>query len=283
MRLTLRQPLPDSSTHPEIVSLRTRSAQGKQLFDWHEHRFHEFTLVTDDKTEIGLPEGWSPAKPHTLFHYPPGFRHGARVGPGQSPRFWVVHFNLPTSGPVQIAHLSQDSAELGRWDLTRDQAETFQWMFLQVLNERSAGRDGHALATSAWLQIMLVTINRWVTRNEGPELNASTRPSPEVLRLWHLINESVGKPTEELAAIYNSPNYDSTRHAFRRTFGCSPREMLFRLRMEHAQNLLLESNLSIKEISERTGYARQHEFYRAFRRHVGCAPSEWRADPLVRR
>ncbi len=53
--------------------------------------------------------------------------------------------------------------------------------------------------------------------------------------------------------------------------------------MEHARNLLLESNLSIKEISERIGYARQHEFYRAFRRHVGCGPSDWRADPLVRK
>jgi len=54
------------------------------------------------------------------------------------------------------------------------------------------------------------------------------------------------------------------------------REMLLRLRMEQARNLLLESNLSIKEISERLGYARQHDFYRAFRQRIGCSPSAWR-------
>jgi len=51
--------------------------------------------------------------------------------------------------------------------------------------------------------------------------------------------------------------------------------------MQHAQNLLLESGLSIKEIAARTGYARQHEFARAFRQRVGLTPSEWRRSPFL--
>lgn len=268
---------------PQLVSLRTIATKGGETFDLHEHTFHEFTLVTDDQTFIGYKPGWLEAKPNTLIHYRPGERHGAWVSPVQRPRFWVVHFDLPPDDRFHLDSFRHESAEKRAWTLTASQVEMFQWMFLQLLDERSADREHQRLATSAWLQLLLVTVHRWALRRGGPETNVSIRPTPEVLRLWHMINEAVSKPNDELREIYASPNYDSIRHAFRKAFGCSPRDMLFRLRMEHACNLLLESSLSIKEISERIGYARQHEFYRAFRKHVGCAPSEWRANPLVRR
>lgn len=267
---------------PELVSLRNISAHGGEVFARHEHPFQEFTLVTDDQALIDHSTGWLETQPNTLIHYQPGERHGAWVSPKHSPRFWVVHFNLRRADRYFFPALREPAPGRRVWPLSPSQVETFQWLFLQLLDERSANRDYQRLAASSWLQLMLLTIQRWTSRTRGPETNVSIRPSPEVLRLWHTINDAVSKPNEELAEIYSSPNYDSLRHAFRKAFGCSPRALLLRLRMEHARNLLLESNLSIKEISERVGYGRQHEFYRAFRQHVGCAPSEWRANPLIR-
>ena len=101
-----------------------------------------------------------------------------------------------------------------------------------------------------------------------------------MLRLWHLVNAAVNKPNDELKELYAAPNYDSARHAFRKAFGCSPREMLQRLRMAHAKNLLLDSSLSIKEISIRVDYPQQHDFNRIFRRYSGMAPSKWRTNPI---
>jgi two-component system response regulator YesN len=86
-----------------------------------------------------------------------------------------------------------------------------------------------------------------------------------------------------LKEIYSAPNYDSVRHAFRKTFGCSPREMLQRLRLEHAKTLLLESRLSIKEVALQVGYASQNDFNRLFHRHAGLAPSKWRMNPMPRK
>jgi transcriptional regulator GlxA family with amidase domain len=185
-----------------------------------------------------------------------------------------LHTALPTLGaadPVKRA-----------WQLTPDQVETFKWIFLQLLNEHSAERPQRAFAASAWLQLLLVTVHRWATRSSEPTITAPSSANAEVLRLWHLINESVSKPNDELADLYAAPNYDSVRHAFRKAFGCSPREMLQRLRMEHAKNLLLESSLSIKEIAARVGYVQQHDFNRMFHRYAGVAPSKWRANPLAR-
>jgi transcriptional regulator GlxA family with amidase domain len=57
---------------------------------------------------------------------------------------------------------------------------------------------------------------------------------------------------------------------------------MLRLRLQHAKNLLLESTMSIKEIAQRCGYHRQHEFARAFRQQTGVAPTTWRLQPLAR-
>lgn len=266
---------------PQLVSLRTLSAEGGATFDWHDHPFEEFTLVTDDACLIGYPPGWRETAPNTLLHYRAGERHGAWTSPKQRPRFWVVHFTADASTYRALDRFVAADPARRVWSLTPEQNDTFQWIFLQLLNEHTARRPHRDAAASAWLQLLLVTVQRWAGARESP-LPLPGRANPEVLRLWHRINASVSRPNDELAELYSAPNYDSVRHAFRKAFGCSPREMLLRLRMEHAKNLLLESSLSIKEISARVGYVAQHDFNRVFHRHTGMAPSRWRSNPLAR-
>lgn len=275
------------STSPEssplhLVSLRTIGAQGGETFEWHSHPFEEFTFVTDDHCMIGYPPGWRPTGPNTLIHYRAGEKHGAAASLKQHPRFWVIHFAVPARHPQELSSLTAEDSTKRVWVLTPEQSSTFQWIFLQLLNERSAGRPHFQLAAGAWLQLLLVNVQRWADRTAPGTSGMPSNVSGEVLRLWHLVNEAVGKPYEELKTLYGAPNYDSTRHAFRKAFGFSPREMLLRLRMEHAKNLLLESSLSIKEISARVGYVLPHDFNRFFQRYAGVAPSQWRSNPLAR-
>lgn len=135
------------------------------------------------------------------------------------------------------------------------------------------------MAESAWLRLLLILVHRW-SKGESVTNLPPAEIQPELVRLWHLINSSVGTPDEFVKQIHKIPNYDSLRHSFRKAFGCSPREMMQSLRIQQAKNLLLETSLSVKEISLRVGYVRQHEFTRAFHQQVGAAPSAWRADPI---
>ncbi|MBS1368873.1 MAG: helix-turn-helix transcriptional regulator [Lentisphaeria bacterium] len=50
----------------------------------------------------------------------------------------------------------------------------------------------------------------------------------------------------------------------------------FRKRMEHAACLLRHSSLSIKEISQKTGYCNQFHFSAEFRKYAGTNPKEFR-------
>jgi AraC family transcriptional regulator, regulatory protein of adaptative response / methylphosphotriester-DNA alkyltransferase methyltransferase len=55
------------------------------------------------------------------------------------------------------------------------------------------------------------------------------------------------------------------------------REHLTGVRMEQAAQLLHNHSLTIREVARRVGYRQPAQFAKAFRRHHGVAPSDFRA------
>jgi AraC family transcriptional regulator of adaptative response / methylphosphotriester-DNA alkyltransferase methyltransferase len=54
------------------------------------------------------------------------------------------------------------------------------------------------------------------------------------------------------------------------------REHLTRVRMERAADLLRIRGLTVREVAHRVGYRQPAQFAKAFRRHHGVAPSDYR-------
>jgi len=63
---------------------------------------------------------------------------------------------------------------------------------------------------------------------------------------------------------------------FRALLGQSPIRYLVEWRMQIAADLLRTTELKLAAVAERVGYGSEAAFSRAFRRHVGRAPAEWR-------
>jgi AraC-like DNA-binding protein len=80
---------------------------------------------------------------------------------------------------------------------------------------------------------------------------------------------------EDLAgAVYLS---GSRLHAlFRETLGRSPMAYVRELRLAEARRLLSATELAVSEIAEKTGFANQFHFSRAFRKAAGMTPSAYR-------
>ena len=55
------------------------------------------------------------------------------------------------------------------------------------------------------------------------------------------------------------------------------REHLTAVRMERAGELLTSRGLTVREVAHRVGYRQPAQFAKAFRRHLGVAPSDYRA------
>jgi transcriptional regulator GlxA family with amidase domain len=59
------------------------------------------------------------------------------------------------------------------------------------------------------------------------------------------------------------------------------REHLTRIRMERAAEMLVGRGLTVREVAYRVGYRQPAQFAKAFRRHHGTSPSDYRASRRV--
>ena len=60
------------------------------------------------------------------------------------------------------------------------------------------------------------------------------------------------------------------------------REHLTAVRMERAAELLAATSVTVREVARRVGYRQPAQFAKAFRRHHGVAPSDFRARARAR-
>jgi transcriptional regulator GlxA family with amidase domain len=61
------------------------------------------------------------------------------------------------------------------------------------------------------------------------------------------------------------------------------REHLTNVRMNRAAALLSDRDLTVREVARRVGYRQPAQFAKAFRRHLGVAPSDYRTRVLGQR
>ena len=79
----------------------------------------------------------------------------------------------------------------------------------------------------------------------------------------------------ELAGVAGYSERQLTR-LFREIFSETPVGYITRLRMRKAEELLRLTDETIGEIAWQCGYDDQNYFTRAFRKHTGSSPTEWR-------
>lgn len=105
-------------------------------------------------------------------------------------------------------------------------------------------------------------------------------PYPTSLRRAQAyIDEHLTAPisVEEIAtAVGCSASYLS--RLFRNHLGCTPWGWLLHRRMKQAQLVLANTTLPLKLIADRYHYADASGFSNAFKREVGCSPSDWRRN-----
>lgn len=79
-------------------------------------------------------------------------------------------------------------------------------------------------------------------------------------------------------AAHLHPNYAMS--LFKEKCGLSLWEYVTRLRVSHAQYLLLTTSRTASAIAREAGFASDSRFYAAFAQYAGCAPNVWRRQTL---
>lgn len=74
-----------------------------------------------------------------------------------------------------------------------------------------------------------------------------------------------------------------TNRIFKDAFDTTPYEFLLECKMKHAKNMLLSSNLSVKEISELLNFSDEHYFSNLFKTKIGVSPKNYRNQNILNR
>lgn len=88
------------------------------------------------------------------------------------------------------------------------------------------------------------------------------------------------RPMEAIAAELGV-SYSFLRRGFREITGLSMKEFQISIRIQRAQDMLDNSDLSVKEIAGRLGFSSAFHFSSQFASIVGRAPTAWRAREVI--
>jgi AraC-like DNA-binding protein len=79
----------------------------------------------------------------------------------------------------------------------------------------------------------------------------------------------------------NGMSYSAFRRSFKAYFGESPDRFHQIARVVRIKKYLIETELSLKEISMRLNYSSEFYMMQVFKRHTGLTPTEWRSRRVV--
>jgi AraC-like DNA-binding protein len=134
-------------------------------------------------------------------------------------------------------------------------------------------------------QIKSVLENRLILQNRLAHINSITQlqiESPNLDKVFlakiiDLISSHI-EETDFTAEILANELKISQRQLYRKIkaiSGCTVHEFITKVRMDHAENLLRNSDLSISQIAFKVGFSEASNFSRTFSKHFGCSPSQY--------
>lgn len=127
--------------------------------------------------------------------------------------------------------------------------------------------------------VIFIKILQKVSRRVKSE---GTLISPEAIALKDYIHRNIEKNinSAELSAIIERSPSQMSR-IFKKAFSLTPCEYIIRLKIATAQQLLVNTNMRITDISTHMGFADEHYFSKCFRQKVGMSPRQYRASRVI--
>lgn len=147
----------------------------------------------------------------------------------------------------------------------------------QIVQSPYQGMMQHLYLESKTLELLALQFSHWA------EVQPSRRSRPmvrdELERLYTakaILIRNIGKPPTlaHLAQQVELSEY-KLKQGFRKVFGTTIFGYLHHYRMQQAQQLLLNSNLTIAGVAERIGYRNPEAFSTAFRRKFAISPKAY--------
>jgi AraC-like DNA-binding protein len=243
-------------------------------FNWSEGRvLQSFQIILisagTGAFECAAQPGSQRVEPGTVMILFPGIWHRYRPNPETG---WVEHW-IECHGPVfdeaartSLIHPRQSVLQAGS---VCDLSDCFERCHNLARVDAMANQD--LLST---LGLHLLALLGHLRRGE----RGFTKAIDDVVQRAHTLIALRCQEPLKLSALAAElgVGYSSFRHNFLARVGVSPREHYLNTRAQKAQDLLVNTAKSIKEIAEILGFDSASHFSKQFKKRAGISPVRWR-------
>lgn len=153
-------------------------------------------------------------------------------------------------------------------------------LLTHILSDLETSIDAYALRAVGFLYILFSDLV-YLTKQNKVAGKINTRNDP-MKRALVFIELNYQEPLD-VDTICRHVNYSRSylSRLFKKEVGLTILEYINTVRIRKAKSLLIDTNLSIKEIAEQTGFKNQFYFSKMFKKIQGQAPSVYRTTDLL--
>ncbi len=253
------------------------------LFDWpmeHSHKdYWEFTIVTNGAINNYNNRKSKTYTANSVFIATTEHVHSLFAADRNPLRYinimvkekFLISFCNAIS-PDLLNYLKSDKFSLSLSSQKISEIENI----LSRINYTAPGRyrDNDNLACSAFMLLMAeIILTKIPPSSVAPPYLAS-------LNLLEQNNELLTYNVNDLSSALGYSRIQLNA-LFKKNFGISPHKYLINYKLNHAQKLLLNTTLTISEISYEIGYSTPMQFYETFKKTFGVTPNQFRKSAGV--
>ncbi len=223
------------------------------------HAFEEIIILFDGRINVSLGEDEFDGREGDVFYYPSGVAH--KEAARQQDPCETIFFSF-FAGPETVSALPRKIHD--KYGIIRTLAT---WAYE---HRRASGASGEELCVS-FLNCII---------SECRHLSIEpVQPLVELIREY--VSEHLQDPIhlDDLAVRASMSKYHFSR-TYKKLCGRTPMVDVTHLRLEHARNLILTTNLPLARIAEEVGFSDAYHISHLFRKHLNVKPSELRRKPL---
>lgn len=142
--------------------------------------------------------------------------------------------------------------------------------------EHYSSAEGHELIEQHYLEIFLIRLSRLV-KNDGIKQKAVSDKHERLMVLRNMIYDAPEWVVDvDNLAEFMGMSRSGFQHLYKKTFGVSVMTDIINGRMKCAKELLISTEISIKEIAQRCGYTDEYGFMKRFKLYYGITPTQMR-------
>lgn len=183
--------------------------------------------------------------------------------------------------PVLLQQVGQDLVRSDRIELIprfmNEQDTLIQGIFVTLKDElETGGIGGHFLVDSLKTALAIHLLRKYCTTSLKTSCDSDGLSQAQVNLVKDYINEHLHQDLKlaDVAAIAQMSSYHFLR-LFKQSLGVTPHQYILQSRINKAELLLRNSELSIADIAVRVGFCDQSHLTRYFKRQIGVTPKQF--------